>query len=258
MTWMSGAIGRAATRRPLLFAVAVMVALLLAGVLAQVVAASAAAGPSGQLLAGTGAHVVVAGVLLGAVGRWPTAHVTAPRRWRARRLLLVPGAIVAVPYLSGPLRSPPWGWPVTLVEELGTGFAEEAVCRGVILAALLRAWGGTPSGARRAVLVQALLFGAAHLVTLDPVIVVASTVLGFLFGAVVVRVGAIWPTMLFHAVGNIGWQLVPEGGPATAAAILWTTAMAVGVVWFSWFVLRAAGGPRSPEPGLAVPCARPE
>jgi membrane protease YdiL (CAAX protease family) len=79
--------------------------------------------------------------------------------------------------------------PSAIVVAMLTGVGEEVFFRGL----LLRKVGLVP---------QALLFGLAHLNYLQPVELVAVTLLGYLFGRVVQRTGNLGGAIMGHAVFN--------------------------------------------------------
>ena len=100
-------------------------------------------------------------------------------------------------------------WPI-LLQALRAAFVEEVVFRGVILYALLRAWGKSLRGVLAALLVQAVLFAVPHAlqvlagVTSASAVsnVLATLVFGLWTGMLVIAVGSIWPAVLLHAASN--------------------------------------------------------
>ena len=85
---------------------------------------------------------------------------------------------------------------------LMTGFAEEAVFRGVVVTTLL------PKGTMRAVIFSSLWFGALHLVNLlagaDALATVLQIVIAALYGfaatAILLYTGSIWPLIAIHGL----------------------------------------------------------
>jgi uncharacterized protein len=93
-------------------------------------------------------------------------------------------------------------------------FLEEVAFRGLILHGIARAWDGARGGVIRSVLVSSFLFGAYHIIYLAgeplPVVllrIVASFLLGIIFGALVWRIGSIYPAAAFHGVLNFAGYL---------------------------------------------------
>jgi membrane protease YdiL (CAAX protease family) len=93
-----------------------------------------------------------------------------------------------------------------LVAVLLTGLSEEAIFRGLFMRAFL------PRGKWQAILIPAVLFGAAHfvqslggLMTLqDNLMQIAEAVIfGILYGAVRLRINNIWPLIILHAYGDL-------------------------------------------------------
>jgi len=93
-----------------------------------------------------------------------------------------------------------------LVAVLLTGLSEEAIFRGLFMRAFL------PRGKWQALLIPAVLFGAAHLVqslgglmTLkDNLLQITEAVtFGLLYGAVRLRINNIWPLIIIHAVEDL-------------------------------------------------------
>jgi hypothetical protein len=105
------------------------------------------------------------------------------------------------------------------------GITEEFLCRGIAAELLLRRYGATADGVRRAVIVSGILFGLAHLTNLlgaAPVGVFVQTVvaamMGMAFAAIYFRSGCIWVTVVLHALVDaaalITSGLYNDGGAA--------------------------------------------
>ncbi len=78
---------------------------------------------------------------------------------------------------------------------------EEALCRGLVLRAMLNRWSAT-----RSVVLSALVFGAMHL---NPWQFFYATWLGLLLGWVYVRTRSLGLCMVLHALNNfLGWALI--------------------------------------------------
>jgi len=103
-----------------------------------------------------------------------------------------------------------------LLAVLFTGIAEEAVFRGLFIRAFL------PQGKLKAILIPAILFGAAHIVQslggamslMDNLVQMTNSFFyGLMFGAVRLRVNNIWPLIILHTVHDLFWVTagLPDG-----------------------------------------------
>lgn len=96
------------------------------------------------------------------------------------------------------------------VRMLSTGLFEEVLFRGVILTAMLLAWGTTRKGVIKSLVTSSLLFGALHLLNATSgataTRVTANSLYtcltGLLFGGVAIRCRSFWPAALLHGVSN--------------------------------------------------------
>jgi membrane protease YdiL (CAAX protease family) len=91
-----------------------------------------------------------------------------------------------------------------------TSLLEETIYRGLVLTALVKAWGSTRRGLFVAAIVSGLFWASTHLVnlTVHPFPVVALQVLGmaipgFVYAALVLSGRSIWPVIVFHWVVNL-------------------------------------------------------
>ena len=138
----------------------------------------------------------------------------------------------------------------TITRQLIVGFVEETLFRGILLYALVRAWGGTRRRLLAAVAVPAALFGALHIMQLTTgnslpstlVVIVDCLFSGIWLGALVLRGGSIWPGVLIHAgsnaVVNVGALAVPGFAPPTSAFVLATALEVPLVLWGLWVLGR--------------------
>jgi membrane protease YdiL (CAAX protease family) len=101
-----------------------------------------------------------------------------------------------------------------LIFTLATALLEEIMYRGLLLTALVKAWGSTRRGLFAAALVSGFFFGSMHLVNLGespfPLValqVLEATLSGFVYAALVLAVGNLWPAILGHWVLNAGVSL---------------------------------------------------
>jgi len=91
-----------------------------------------------------------------------------------------------------------------------TSLLEETMYRGLVLTALVKAWGDTRKGLFAAAIVSGLFWASTHLFNLlvRPFPVVALQVLGiaipgFVYAAIVISGRSIWPVVVFHWVVNV-------------------------------------------------------
>lgn len=219
-----------AARRPNLFVVLVQIALLVV-----LIAAGAILAPMGRpeiaQLAGAGTTALLGAGLLSWLGWWRGARVRMmPQPGTA--WLFVPAFLPIlvnlglIPLVG--LRPLDVGTMLTLLAgALLVGFTEEVFYRGLMMRAL------EPCGARRAVVVTALLFAVVHalnaLAGADPL----HTALqigyafgfGLMFGALALRTGSIWPIILAHGLINFTGSLQSSNvTPALTQAVLGLTA----------------------------------
>jgi membrane protease YdiL (CAAX protease family) len=188
-------------RRPLISAVVIFLAdLALILIVGAVAKALGVEGMNAGFVALCVESVLLV-LVLAALRWWRAAGFTRPSEWRELRLLWVPAAVfVVLPLVVGLHALAPATAVYLVVAYALTGFTEEGLYRGVLLRVL------GPLGTRRAVLLSALFFGAAHLVNLmfrsNPFLVFAQAVGAFSegvgFGALRLRTNTIWPLIAFH------------------------------------------------------------
>lgn len=107
------------------------------------------------------------------------------------------------------------GWPLAVAllgMALGPGVSEELLCRGLLQRSVVP-W----LGARGAVLLAAIVFGAMHL---DPVHAAAATLLGLYLGFVAHWADSTLPSMLCHVANNGAAVLGAAGLGLTSPAPL--------------------------------------
>ena len=233
-----------AVRRPILFSVSFCVPVILAFVtLATVISEEI------KLRAGWGSNGVNVGNAIGLVigsvflyellRRFEWLDVVGIRKPQSVAwLFIVPPllyVITAVFYVSSgtfdlnfsdPLRS-----SLITIRMLSTGLFEETAFRGVILSAMLLAWGSTKRGVLKCFLISSLLFGMLHLVNLlhrDMLPAFSNAVYtcftGALLAGVALRCRSIWPAVLLHGMSNALLSLNRLGEPAPE----WTPEYAAG------------------------------
>jgi membrane protease YdiL (CAAX protease family) len=206
---------------------------------------------------------VFAVVLLTGLGWWRSAGFSQGVGWRT----VVPALPLAVlPLLIGVLGQWRVADPVQLALLLLiaaiTGFAEEAVFRGVVACALL------PLGLVRATLLSSLLFGGLHLANLlagaDPVAtglqVIVAVLYGFTATAILLYSGSIWPLIGIHGIqdflafvttGSIANTATPSAGEVAVVIAIMVPIAAYGV----WLLRRCVGRMSGDRPTGEAPSA---
>lgn len=139
------------------------------------------------------------------------------------------------------------GWPLAVAllgMALAPGVAEEILCRGLLQRSALPAL-----GARGAVVLSALVFGAMHL---EPVHATAAAVLGLYLGFVAHRADSTRPTILCHTANNAAAVLgasgiLPWSPPPSVSA---PAGIAVAALCLLWVLHRhPLRGDPAPGPG---------
>jgi hypothetical protein len=98
----------------------------------------------------------------------------------------------------------------SLLSHLIVGFVVETLFGGIMLYALIRAWGHTRRGILAAVFIQAMIFGVPHLLQIAVggslsatlVVILISLISATWYATLVLRWGSLWPVILIHAVTN--------------------------------------------------------
>ncbi len=161
--------------------------------------------------ASEGAGLLLSAFILARMHWFKVVGFNARREWRDLRVLWVPavlGAFLLVSVVPVVGRaSTPLAISLTLSTVL-IGFSEESSIRGVVLQSLLRL------GAKKAILLSALLFGILHFNNLIQagvggdlqsvgVAVVFAFLVGIGLGAFRIRTNTIWPIVVFHSVSDL-------------------------------------------------------
>ncbi len=196
---------RFSLRRPLAFAVAVSAAFTLALAAWTLVIPEHATSVTMKpwiLLGIDATRILIPAVILTAIVGWRTAGFSEWPTWSTLApflpLLLIP--LFPLFFGSGFTVSDPGRIALLVLTTLAVGFGEEATFRGVVLRTL------APHGLMRAAVISSILFGSMHLVNIatgngvgNVLFQVAYTMLiGFVFAAVALVTGAIWPLIFIH------------------------------------------------------------
>jgi membrane protease YdiL (CAAX protease family) len=190
--------------------------------------------------------VIFSALVVMVFGGWREAGFDKPVRLRAF-LYAVPPLIgpIFLLFYSGIADVDPVQILMLVVFTAMIGFAEEALCRGMMLQAFL------PRGVMQAAIVSSLIFGSMHLVQIfygmnigmALLYVVYAGLLGFGFAAPYIRSGgAIWPVIIVHALfdflGKLGHGWGAQAQPTSTFEVLVRLALAVLVGLYGFWLLR--------------------
>ena len=208
-----------AKRKPVLFGVAVLLLfcffLFLGGLISQTL--SAFGEDVAPLIAGLW-RVLAALVFIGSMKRMGWLEKAGYRLKNTTAsawiLSLIPALILAFAIAYSMTRSFAFDFSNPLLSfseffmALMVGLVEETVFRGMILYALLRAWGDTKSGILKAALISSVLFGLVHAPNVlfgTPLLTMLAQLgyaflLGLFFAALLLRSGSIWVAVVAHGL----------------------------------------------------------
>ena len=183
-----------------------------------------------------------------------------PSRWKSPLLLLIPSALAVLAGI-GILEKPDFhqlGWKI--LGNLMIGVLEEGALRGLVLVALVRAWGTTSAGLTRAVVVSSSVFGVLHLVNLfnKPVIqtllqVVFATFIGIGFAGVFLRTRALLALMLIHGLIDLAGALQQGSDkPGNVASALGACAVAFPFALVGVWLLRRGSANETVNDMMAI------
>jgi membrane protease YdiL (CAAX protease family) len=140
-----------------------------------------------------------------------------------------------------------------LLYSFSTSLVEESMYRGLLLTAMLKAWGSTRKGLFAAATISGLFWGSTHFINLmiRPFPVVALQVLetvsaGFTYAAIALSGGSIWPVVMLHwginAAINLQISQVPAFEETISTGVIFNlTALPMLIVGF--ILLRKADLP---------------
>lgn len=144
------------------------------------------------------------------------------------------------------------GWQVCggiLVFTFATSLLEESMFRGLLLTAMLKAWGRSRKGILLSAVGSAVFWGSLHLANLaDRTIslvllqVFSMMVIGTVYGIVVALGKSIWTAVVFHwatnAVVSLGLTQIPAF-EETISLWIWLTLISAVILVFSVVYLRS-------------------
>lgn len=190
-------------------------------------------------------------------GGWHEAGFLKPISW-SNLLYAFPPLIgpIFLLFFSGIAASDPIQIAMLVVFTAMIGFAEEALCRGMMLNAFL------PRGAMQAAVFSSFIFGSMHLVQIfygmsigmALLYVVYASLIGFGFAAPFIRSGgAIWPMIFVHGLydllGKLGHGWGAQAQPTSSFEIIVRLVLAVLVGIYGFWLLKR----KSTEPVASAP-----
>ncbi|MFN2144846.1 MAG: CPBP family intramembrane glutamic endopeptidase [Anaerolineales bacterium] len=207
-----------ALKRPFMFGFALFIIFFLLNALSYPVQMLLPETGPWSLLASMLAKLVTFGIFLWVLSRfgWLKSagfkQLGKPQTWLGIFLILIYLIVLEVYAFTGdltfPIPDPPMA-AATLLDHLGTGLVEETMVRGLVLVAMVLAWGETQKGLVKAVLLSSIFFGIIHLanVIVSPVgTVVAQAIVvslpGILYATLTLAFRSIWPAILIHWLTN--------------------------------------------------------
>lgn len=208
--------------------------LIISAILGNLWPGDAIYGQPGSIL-GRIISTIILLLLLSRLGWMQPAGFTTPGRfgmWMISLLLLAYAAAASMYALVGSLNLRFFDTALPALVTLFilvAAFMEEIVFRGLILQALVHAWGSTRVGVTKSILVSALFFCSVHLLDflsgrLLYVVLLQSLeafFLGILLGALVLIGRSIYPAVLLHSGLNLSAYLLIGGSGLEPASSSW-------------------------------------
>lgn len=197
--------------------------------------------------------VGVSALLVTLFGGWRAAGFFKPMTWNSM--------LYAIPPLIGPLfllfttgfvEMVPLQIAMLVVFTAMIGFAEEALCRGMMLQVFM------PRGPMQAAIFSSLIFGSMHLVQLfygmsigmALLYVVYASLIGFGFAAPYIRGGgSIWPLIIVHGLydllGKLGHGWGAQAQPTSSFEVVVRLVLAVLVGIYGFWLLKRKNSERT-------------
>jgi uncharacterized protein len=155
-------------------------------------------------------------------------------------LLIGLPTLTLLPSLIG--KGSPSSTVMAIVLALLVGFVEEGLFRGLMACILL------PKGILIYVILSSILFASIHITNLFsgfPLPYVTGQIIlafgsGILFAAIRLRTGSIWPTILLHALRDVGGLLLLAINPKQALSAPLNLALTVNSIYSVLFIINAA------------------
>jgi membrane protease YdiL (CAAX protease family) len=207
-----------ALKRPFLFGIVLMILYALLTALAYPVHYLFPENEAGQLYGDAVTKFLVFVVFLVVLWRFGWIQKSGITRFGIMRIwLVIAGLLVylvviqlyaftgsfTITFLKSPL-----GY-ANLAFAISTSLVEETIVRGLVLIAMILAWGSTKQGQLKAILFSSMLFGIFHLfnIMVRPLGVVLAQALivtmpGIFYAAIVLAHRSLWPAIVLHWFGN--------------------------------------------------------
>ncbi|MDQ3911611.1 MAG: CPBP family intramembrane metalloprotease [Actinomycetota bacterium] len=194
--------------------------------------------------------ILLAVLLITALGWWHRIGFNRPSQWRNLRLLLFPLLVGALSFLGGLEVTAPALFFPTLLGLLLAVFSEEVLYRGILWRVLV------PTGVVGAVILTSLLYGTLYLVKLGSArpwpeavyLTVLATCAGFTYAALRWRTASIWPVLALHFVLKLFGEIsTPESVPSLVLLLVFASTL--GFIGYGLFLLR---NPRVQKDGGAT------
>lgn len=247
-----------AVKRPFLFGLTGVVLYAVLGTLTYPVHYLFADTPVGSIYGDGLAKFLIFGVLLLLIWRlgWlePSGLVrpVARQHWPLVFLLVTYAVLTRLFAFTGDISFSVTNTPLALANlllALQTALVEETLFRGLVLVAMLSAWGDSQSGQWRAVLLSASFFSLVHLFNLmvrpwDVVLFQAVLLLlpGILYAALLLTTSSLWPAIVIHWLVNaaVNIKLIGELGYAeTLTMWVWAGVLSLPLLGVSiWMIQR--------------------
>ncbi|MEN8172888.1 MAG: CPBP family intramembrane glutamic endopeptidase [Chloroflexota bacterium] len=135
-----------------------------------------------------------------------------------------------------------------IFRSLATSLLEESIYRGLLLPAMLQAWGNTRRGVVLSAAISGLFWGSLHLFNLlvrpFPIVfsqVMSITLVGFYYAVFVISSRSIWPAVVFHWVINTTVNLALSQNPAFEETIthwVWLSSISILPILVSLWLLK--------------------
>jgi membrane protease YdiL (CAAX protease family) len=247
---------RFATARPVLFSLVLIVIYALLSTLTYPVHFLFPDNEVGQVYGDAVAKIVISAVFVGMLWRFgwlERSGLTRLGERRGRFLIAAWGAyLIFGQYyaFTDSIRPPVASSPLGIAEFLGTlpgALLEELLYRGLLLTAMMVAWGHSRRGIVKSVALSSLLFGSTHLINVlvRPVgIVVAQAILvslpGVFYAVVLLKRQSLWPAILIHWLANAAVNVKIAGLESfqeTPTMWLWFAVFMIPIALYSVYVL---------------------
>jgi membrane protease YdiL (CAAX protease family) len=179
------------------------------------------------------------------LNRWANVKI-----WLGAAIILVYHAMVNVRCMTGDFRM---GFPdsplaiANLVYYFPASLMEEIMFRGLVLLAMVFAWGDTKKGLVKAVFLSSFLFGLMHLLNIVElpfnvvfIEILVAAMLGFFWAVITLFTRSLWPAILLHWLTNAAVNLKIlgiENFKETFTMHLWRTIFFIPLVALAAYLL---------------------